>query len=205
MLNRLPEMISRNTLMLTLLVISGFGVSGQSKVKRVSQVPSYGISEAKVRLKTFLSENRVPGAAVAASVSGRLIWSEGFGLADIEQQVPVVPDRTLFRIASISKPLTATAMAVLMEQGKLHPDSSIHYYLPRFPRKKFRPTIRQVAGHLGGIRHYRGNENLSNVAYKDVTSGLAIFQNDTLMHRPGSGYLYSSYGYNLLGAVVESV
>lgn len=190
--------------MIALLAVMELSVFGQTKANRKPEESSFPIASAKARLTKFLTENHVPGAAVAASVGGKLVWAQGFGMADVEQQVPVDPYRTLFRIASISKPITATGMAILMEQGKIHPDSSVYHYLPRFPKKKFRPTVRQVAGHIGGIRHYRGNENFSNIPFKDITSGLAIFQDDSLMHPPGSAYLYSSYGYNLLGAVVES-
>ncbi len=70
--------------------------------------------------------------------------------------------------------------------------------------KKYRPTIRQIAGHLGGIRHYRGNENESRERYRTVTEGLSIFSNDTLLCKPGTAYHYSSYGFNLLSAVMES-
>lgn len=197
-------MTERKTLMIALLVVIELSVFSQANTRQKPDGSRVSTASAKVRLSKFLTENHVPGAAVAVSVGGKVIWAEGFGFADVEQQVPVDPSRTLFRIASISKPLTATGMAILMEQGKIHPDSSVHHYLPRFPKKKFRPTVRQVAGHIGGIRHYRGNENFSNIPYKDVTSGLSIFQDDSLMHPPGSAYLYSSYGYNLLGAVVES-
>lgn len=187
-----------------LTAILQLAVFGQGNTAKPAIISKASLTKAKTRVKDFLQDNRVPGAAVAVSVSGNLILAEGFGMADVEQQVPADPRHTLFRIASISKSLTATGMALLMEQGKLHPDSTIHYYVPAFPEKKFRPTVRQVAGHLGGIRHYRGNENFSNIPYRDITSGLDIFRNDTLIHRPGTAYLYSSYGYNLLGAVIES-
>ena len=64
-------------------------------------------------------------------------------------------------------------------------------------------TTRQLAGHLGGIRHYRGLENLSRTNYLTVLSGIAIFADDSLINEPGTEFSYSSYGWNLISAVVE--
>lgn len=164
--------------------------------------PDYQL--ARELVTKFMSANQVPGAAVAVSINGKTIWAEGFGVADKEQNTPVDPARTRFRIASISKPLTATGLAILIQKGKIHPDSSIQHYLPWFPNKKYRPTVRQVSGHLGGIRHYRGNENFSSVHYASVRDGLKIFEQDSLINKPGTEYVYSSYGFNLISAVMES-
>ena len=150
------------------------------------------ITSSKKLITEQLQAQNIPGLAIAVSIDGKTVWSEGFGLADREQQVAVHPASTRFRIASISKALTATAMAVLYERGQLKPDSSVWHYLKDFPAKPYRPTVRQVAGHLGGIRHYRGNENESNVRYPDVRSGLNIFKDDTLLCKPGTQYNYSS-------------
>lgn len=151
-----------------------------------------------------MKEQRIPGVAVVVTMNGKTVWSEGFGFADVEQQVRVNPEQTRFRIASISKALTAAAMAVLRERGQLALDSTVHYYRKDLPVRKYRPTVRQVAGHLGGIRHYRGDENERKVRYNTVTDGLAIFSDDTLLCKPGTAYHYSSYGFNLLSAVMES-
>jgi CubicO group peptidase (beta-lactamase class C family) len=94
-------------------------------------------------------------------------------------------------------------LAILVQEGKVHLDSSIYYYLPDFPKKKYRPTVREVASHTGGIRHYKGDEFLLNRRFASVTDGLDIFKDDTLMFKPGTDYQYSSYGYNLISAVIE--
>jgi CubicO group peptidase (beta-lactamase class C family) len=65
-------------------------------------------------------------------------------------------------------------------------------------------SLRQLAGHLAGIRHYRGNEFLSAASCATLSEGLAVFASETLIAAPGSRYAYSSYGYNLIGAVLES-
>lgn len=141
--------------------------------------------------------------AIVIYKKGEIIYAEGLGYADVEQEVPVDPYKTKFRIASISKTLTADALAQLVEAEKLDLDLEIQAYLPDFPKKRWPLTTRMVAGHIGGVRHYRGNENLSIEHFPTVKDGLEIFKEDTLLFEPGTKYSYSSYGFNLISAVIE--
>ena len=168
-------------------------------------VYSSQIDSARLLVKELMQKSHVPGMAVSVAVGGKLIWSEGFGFADMENQLPVDPSRTLFRIGSVSKTLTATALGLLMDDGKINVDTTLQVYVPEFPQKKYPITTRQVAGHIAGIRHYRGNEMMSSQYYPTVREGLEIFQDDTLLFEPGTQYSYSSYGWNLVSAVVENV
>lgn len=147
----------------------------------------------------------VPGMQVAVARGDRMLWSEGFGFADLETRSPVTPETT-FPIASVSKTLTATAVAALVESGDMELDAPVRRYVPSFPEKRWPITIRQLAGHLAGVRHYRGEEidTLGGRNYPDVSSSLEIFAGDSLLFRPGAEYHYSSYGYNLLSAAVRS-
>lgn len=144
----------------------------------------------------------IPGFALAVAVDGRLVWSEAFGYSDLERRVPATP-ATQFRIGSVSKPLTADAVAQLYESGKLDLDAPIQRYVTTFPQKSGVITTRLLAGHLAGIRHYQGNEFTLNQRFPNVTAALAIFQNDSLVAPPGTRFSYSSYGFNLISAVVE--
>lgn len=144
----------------------------------------------------------VPGFALAVAVDGRIVWSEAFGYADLEAKRPATPE-TQFRIGSVSKPLTAAAVAKLYETGRLDLDAPVQRYVPTFPEKGAPITTRLLGGHLAGLRHYRGNEFSLNQQFPTVTAGLAIFQNDSLVAAPGTRYSYSSYGFNLISAVVE--
>ncbi|OLE82145.1 MAG: hypothetical protein AUG74_00345, partial [Bacteroidetes bacterium 13_1_20CM_4_60_6] len=110
---------------------------------------------------------------------------------------------TMFRIGSVSKPLTSDAVAQLVARGRLDLDVPVQRYVPSFPEKPWPITTRELAGHLAGIRHYRGAEFASNRRYATVTEGLAIFKDDSLLFPPGTRFSYSSYGWNLIGAVVE--
>jgi serine beta-lactamase-like protein LACTB, mitochondrial len=144
----------------------------------------------------------IPGFALAVAVDGQIVWSEAFGFADLDAKLPATP-ATQFRIGSVSKPLTAAAVAQLYETGKLDLDVPVQRYVPSFPEKGTPITTRLVGGHLAGIRHYRGDEFILNRRYATVTEGLSIFANDSLLAPPGTRFSYSTYGFNLLSAVVE--
>ena len=146
---------------------------------------------------------RVPGLCVAVSVNGTTVWSQAYGFADLERQIPATTT-TRFRIGSVSKPLTAAALALLVERGQLDLDAPVQKYIPDFPQKDGVITPRLLAGHLTGIRNYRGTEAVSNLPYPNLRSGLKIFENDPLEASPGTKFSYASYNWNVLGVVMES-
>ena len=160
------------------------------------------VAEARRMVHQDYHEKGYPGIAIAVAVGGEMVWSEGFGHADLEHRVPVWPT-TKFRIGSISKPLTAAAVARLAAEGRLDVDAPIQRYVPDFPEKAWPLTTRHLGAHLGGIRHYRGMEFIIRDPYATVGEALKIFANDPLLHEPGTRYAYSSYGWNLISAVVE--
>ncbi len=160
------------------------------------------IAEARAIARSLVDDVGLAGLSLAVGVDGRIVHSEGFGWASLGNHVPVTP-LTRMRIGSISKPVTAMALGLLHERGRLDLDAEVQTYVPSFPRKRWPITVRQLAGHLAGIRHYRGRENLSAVRYATVRDGLAIFAADSLLFEPGTDYSYSSYGWNLLSAVIE--
>ena len=82
-------------------------------------------------------------------------------------------------------------------------DAEVQRYVPKFPRKSRPITPRQLGGHLGGIRHYEGAEAVNRAHYDSVRLSLAVFEGDALVAEPGERFVYSSYGFNLLGAAVE--
>jgi len=164
---------------------------------------TFEFQQAEQEMLRLKKEGETAGLAVTVSKNNKIIWSKGFGMGHLEQQTPVYPDKTKFRIGSISKALTSAALGILIQEGKLDVDKPIQEYVPYLPKKKYTITTRQVAGHIAGIRHYRGEEFLSGKKYETVKEGLDIFKNDTLLFEPGTKYSYSSYGYNLLSAVIE--
>lgn len=160
------------------------------------------ITKSQEIMHQHMAKIGIPGATIAVSIDGKIVWAEGFGLADVENRVPVLPS-TKMRIGSVSKSLTSAAIGLLYEQGQLDLDAEVQKYVPSFPKKKFPINTRQVAGHLAGIRHYKGDEFLSSKHYDTVPEGLTIFADDSLLFQPGEKYSYSSYGWNLVSAIVE--
>jgi CubicO group peptidase (beta-lactamase class C family) len=146
----------------------------------------------------------IPGVQVAVMRGGRLVWSEGFGLADLEQRVPVTRE-TRFRIGSVAKPLTATALALLAQQGRVELDAPVQRYVPAFPAHGAPITLRQLAGHLAGVRHYTDAEDMSTRRFASVDEAVTVFSGDSVLHPPGARFSYSSYGYVLLSAAIERV
>ena len=169
---------------------------------RSSLTDRQAIDSGRAILLAGMRQYGIPGSSVTVLRNGRQIWSEGIGLADVENKVPVTT-LTKFRIGSVSKPIAAVAMAALVEDGRLDLDAPIQKYVPSFPAKAYPITARELAGHLAGIRHYRGDEFLSSRHYANVTAPLDIFKNDSLLFRPGDKYSYSTYGFVLLSAVIE--
>jgi len=158
-------------------------------------------------VSSFMSANSVPGIGAAVVLEGEPVWSAGFGMADLEDSAPVTSS-TLFRLGSISKPVTATAILQLWEQGKLDLDVPIQKYCPAFPEKESPITTRQLLGHLGGIRHYNsdGKGDIpedSSRHFAGMQESLTIFASDPLVAKPGTKFHYSTYGYTLVGCVLE--
>ena len=126
-------------------------------------------------------------------------------MADLENFVPVKTS-TVLRTASIAKPVTATAAMQLVEAGRLDLDAPVEKYVPEFPRKPWPVTMRQLLGHLGGIRSYRDQgESLNTRHFSTLRDAVRVFAADDLASEPGTRYTYSSLGFVLAGAVVEAV
>lgn len=144
----------------------------------------------------------IPGISIAVGNSKEIIWAEGFGMADLENQVPV-SIHSRFRIGSVSKCLTSLAIGKLYQEKKMDIDAPIQTYVPYFPVKQYPITIRQLAGHTSGVRHYKWGEHNYPTRYNSVKEGLEIFKNDSLLFEPGTAYAYTTYGYNLISAAIE--
>jgi serine beta-lactamase-like protein LACTB len=163
----------------------------------------------EMAVSRFMSANSVPGIGAAVVLDGEPVWSAGFGMADLENSSPATSS-TLFRLGSISKPITASAILQLWERGKLDLDAPVQKYCPAFPQKESPITSRELLGHLGGIRHYhpdgKGDIPEDSARHFSTTEeSLQIFAADPLVAKPGTKFNYSTYGYTLLGCVLEGV
>ena len=173
--------------------------------------------------KAFLAEHDVPGAAVAVAKDGKLVYARGFGYADRENKSPAEPDN-LFRIASISKPVTAVAILQLVEQGKLKLDDRPFQMLRVEPfledGAKVDPrmkdiTILHLLQHTGGFdrgvsfdpmfKSVEFSQKLGTKPPAGPHEVMRVMMGRTLDHDPGTNYAYSNYGYAVLGRVIEKV
>jgi CubicO group peptidase (beta-lactamase class C family) len=151
--------------------------------------------------------HRGVGQQTAIVLRGELVFSDDWGLANLEHESPVTAESRFF-IASVTKAFTGVALLRLWEDGKVDLDAPIQRYLPDFPPPASGSvTPRLLAAHLGGIRHYGESERDAGFFarhYDDVRDALALFEEDPYASPPGTEFRYSSYGYDLLAAVIQS-
>ncbi len=155
-------------------------------------------------LAAQVEANGVPGMAAAVTRDGQLIWTGVAGYRDLDRKLPVEPD-TSFRLASVSKLVTATAAILLYDRKMLDLDAPVQRYLPG--RQLVWPssiTLRQLAAHTSGIPHYQDVDAArGGVHFGTVDEAVEVFANRPLLFTPGTGYRYSSNGFTLLSAAIE--
>jgi CubicO group peptidase (beta-lactamase class C family) len=162
------------------------------------------VEQGRQAARAGLVEQNLPGISVAVAVGQDVVWAEGFGWANIEKRTPVTPG-TRFRIGHASGALTSAAVGLLREQEKLQLDEEIQTYVPAYPKKQWPVTLRQLMGHVAGVRHYLGEEADVPSAHCDRASdGVKTFANDPLLFEPETKSRYSTYGWVLVSAAVEA-
>ena len=153
-----------------------------------------GFVKADRLLNDLVNQNKIPGLAITVLKEQEILLQKGYGYANLKNRVPVLPQKTIFRTASVSKPIAATALAHMVAEGSIDLDASFYDYVPYYPKKRYDFTIRQLASHTAGIRGYRGKEYGLNKPYS-IKESIEIFKNDDLLFEPGTGYHYNSYGW----------
>ena len=156
-------------------------------------------------VESLAEEKSFPGIAVAVGVSDDIAWIYGHGYADIATAAPIDPEETKFRIGSTSKALTGLALAKIEQQEPFFLDQPVNKILTDLPVSYDGVTIRQLSGHLGGVRHYNDFSELGNTTeYLSSNSALDIFVNDPLVASPGTTFTYSTYGFTIISAALEA-
>ncbi|MGB5418346.1 serine hydrolase domain-containing protein [Algibacter sp.] len=183
--------------LMLLLTSVGFGQS-------VDNSEQDQIKTAKKLVKKFLRKQGIPGISISISKNGELIWSKGFGYASKKPRTKIDPNKTLFRIASISKSITALTLANLVENHTINLNRSIYNYLPDYPKNTYDFTVKELGGHLAGIRSYKGNEFLLNKKMS-ISEGVDLFKNDLLLFEPSTQFSYNTFGYVLLSEIMQKV
>ena len=177
--------------------------SAQQPQPQPAPLPAEKVRQIEALVAAEMARQKIPGMSVAVVAGGQPRWAAGFGMQDVENEIPARAS-TVYRLGSISKPITAVAVMQLFERGRLDLDAPVRKYCPAFPEKQWPVTTRQVLGHLSGIRHYKSDEEFNSTRfYATVADGLAMFKDDPLLHEPGAKYTYTTFGYTVLGCVVE--
>ena len=162
------------------------------------------VEQGRQIVRASLTEQNLPGVSVAVGARGDIAWAEGFGWADLDNQVKVAPD-TQFRIGTASTALTSAAVGLLLEKGRLKLDDTIQAHVPAFPKKEWPVTLRQLMGHVAGLRNDGGDEGpLFSLRCERPVEALEAFWEDSLLFEPGTQFRYSSYGWILMSAAVEA-
>lgn len=172
----------------------------QVKVKSLKGLS--GLKKSDAILHNLCVEKSIPGLAITITKRDEILFQKGFGYCDIENEIPVNPKETIFRIASISKCITGLALGKMVEEGLLEFDDSFYKYVPNYPKKAYDFTLRQLASHTAGIRAYRGKEFGLNQPFS-IADSLEVFKDDPLMFKPGKGYLYNSFDFVLLSLAMQ--
>ena len=179
-----------------------------SSTRAEALAPSTRAEVRRIALAEVERQELVGLSLVLARADG-LIHVEHFGFEDRERQIPTT-DATLYRWASISKPLTAVAAMQLVEEGRLDLDRDVRAYVPEFPEQSRAITSRKLMCHQGGIVHYTNGPVVAAPPrtdrahpHEDAVDAVGTFALSPLVGEPGEKYAYSTHGYVLLGAVVQ--
>ncbi|WP_430817904.1 serine hydrolase domain-containing protein [Carboxylicivirga sp. RSCT41] len=163
-------------------------------------------SKANDKINAFMASNEFLGVTAGVYIDNCGTYISGAGFTDKSKQ-SITQGNMLGRIASITKPMTAIAIMQLYEKELIDLDVPIQTYIPEFPKKaKGEVTIRQLLKHTAGITHYSSNlDALSFTQYATLKDAIDAFKDEELAFEPGTQYMYSSYGYTILGAIIEEV
>jgi CubicO group peptidase (beta-lactamase class C family) len=173
--------------------------------------PNISAQDLKKEVESILSkilvDHDMAAISAAASVEGKIVLSLGVGYIDMEHKVQATGS-SVYRIASISKPMTATAVMKLVQDGSVKINATIQTYVPSYPVKRWPVTIFHLLTHSSGIRHFkRFGEGASNTVqhHRTVEKAMAHFKEDELLFEPGSDVKYTTLGFVLLQGVIENV
>ena len=146
-----------------------------------------------------------PGVSVIVVKKGAVLYKKGFGIADMELNVPVQPDM-IFRIGSITKQFTAVAILQLAAQGKIALQDDIKKYIPDYGIKET-ITIEQLLNHTSGIKSYTNIDTFWSKMRNDLAPReiIRLTEKDTLEFKPGSQWNYNNTGYVMLGHIIEKI
>lgn len=161
---------------------------------------------AQLKLEQFIEKNQAVGASAGFALNGQIVWQSAAGYADQKNNI-MFETNTKLRMGSIAKPMTALAVMQLVEQGKLNLDAPIQTYIPDYPKQhKTQITTRHLLSHTSGMGGYKNTKEQNTTrGYDTLYDALGLFKDRELLFEPGTKYSYTTYGYTVLGVIVEKV
>ena len=163
-------------------------------------------AEVDAFIQRQMAARHVPGVSVAVIKDGRVVLQRGYGLANVEHEVPAT-EQTMYQLASVTKAFTATAVLMLVEEGKLTLQTPLGTLMPDVPEAWAAVTVSQLLTHTSGIPSYTGLPDFGKMMRKDFTPAelIALVRERPMDFAPGAQYRYNNSGYVLLGMIVEKV
>ena len=170
-------------------------------ISRAQAAPAVSVDVSNY-VHTEMQRQHIPGVALLVARGGKIVQAEGFGLANVELQVPVKPE-TVFQSGSVGKQFTATAMMMLVEEGKVGLNDPLTKYFPSAPPTWKEATVRELLSHTAGFGDYPATFNFR----KDWTELelLKLVEGIPLAYPPGTKWEYSNLGYLTLGILIHRV
>ncbi len=172
----------------------------------LSSLPADRFEPVRTLIKEKMKKEGLPSLAVAVAQDGKVIWEEAWGAANVEKQIPATP-RTMYSLASTTKPITATAVMILVERGLVDLDKPANLYLGEGKLTGYDPdaaTVRRLLTHTAGLPlHW--NLIFADEAYKRPDMDETIRRYGILVSPPGEAFSYSNLGYGVLERIIERV
>ncbi len=184
------------------ILIGVFGVTHSGFPYAWAQASSAVSIDVSKYVRGEMEQQHIPGVALLVSRAGKIVQAEGFGLANVELQVPVKPE-TIFQSGSVGKQFTATAVMMLVEEGKVGLDDPLTKYFPGAPASWNEVTVRELLSHTAGLGDYPDKFEFR----KDWTEDelLKMVEGIPLAYPPGTKWDYSNLGFLTLGILVHRV
>src|SRR4051794_8568683 len=200
-------MRNRRTITLSALFLFAFALQSTAVAQTGRSTRGPVAHAADSIADAIIKRGRVAALSIAVIRGRDTLVMKGYGMADIENQVPATP-RTVYRIGSVTKQFTSVAIMQLVEQGKLSLDDEVTKYVPNAPTHGRRVLVRHLLNHSSGIPSYTDvGGSFGRVMRQDLPkdSLIATVKDDSLQFEPGSHFYYNNTGYFLLGMIIERV
>lgn len=162
------------------------------------------IKDVRYEALFYMARSYTPGSSLAISVKGELVYSEGFGFANTDLDVPATRN-TKYRIGELTQILTSLAYYNMVEEGLLSPEDTVQKHLKEFPATEFQVTLQSLIDHTSGLRMPTEEELNWRGLNVSIKRGIETFMHDSLLFPSGAFQYPTMYGYNLMGAIMEEI